>query len=193
MSPWFAPNISPGEPAGRLTRKGITLIISYRLSFPGAPLPVETAPSAFASPGEAPTRQPWGWLVPVACAVHCAAAPFLVAILPGVSVGEAWEWLFLAVSGALGVGVLLRLPGKREGRAILALGAGGLALWAASLLGWTAPVAEAVSSGTGALMLASAMLIGSHSRAARRANACGCSACESTQRLPSSGYEGIPS
>lgn len=178
MSPWFAFNIRPGESAGRLTGKGIALIIGYRLPFHGVYVAIDTVPSTFASPGEAPTRQQWSWIVPVACAAHCASAPFLVAVLPGLAGGEEWEWLFLAASGALGVSVMRRLPRASRKGTILALGAGGIALWTASLLGWTAPVAEAVTSGTGALLLASAMLMGSHSQGARQANGCGCSACD---------------
>lgn len=93
------------------------------------------------------------------CGVHCALTPLLVVVLPALALPEAVErWLLV---GAVGFGALILVAGPARSRpAILATFALGSLVWAASLGGVLEPIPENLSSATGSLILAGALMAG---------------------------------
>lgn len=88
-----------------------------------------------------------GW-TGIACAVHCCAAPVLLAVSPSLELSEAWEWgffffaLVMALAGTLKLYVIV-----------------GLAIWFLSLCGvFEAMLPEVVTTTVGAVIFAVAML-----------------------------------
>lgn len=120
----------------------------------------------------APRR--WTAIAPVACAVHCLAAPLLAAVAPVLVEHPALEWGFFLVSvaaaGALPAG--LRLHGRR---APVLLAGAGLALWAIALL--VARDGGEPMVVAGSLTTAVALLLDLRWRRAQAAS-CGCGVCE---------------
>src|SRR5690606_42000282 len=59
----------------------------------------------------------WSSLAPIACAVHCAAAPFLVALSPALAESTQLEWGFLGATLLFGlVGLPERTHALRDPR-----------------------------------------------------------------------------
>ena len=105
------------------------------------------------------------------CGLHCALTPFLVAVAPALALSEGVErgvWVGTVLSGA----VMLALGPARKYTAVMVAFAGGAALWAASLAGWLEPLPETVTSASGSLILAGALL-----QSARVCQAGACSVC----------------
>lgn len=91
------------------------------------------------------------------CGLHCALTPFLAAAAPALALSEGVErvlWLGTVLVGAV---ILAMGPARRN--AVLTLTfAGGAGLWAASLAGWLEPLPENMTSATGSLILAGALV-----------------------------------
>ena len=105
------------------------------------------------------------------CGLHCALTPFLVAVAPALALSEGVEravWVGTVISGA----AMLVLGPARKNTAVILTFTGGAALWAASLAGLLEPVPETVTSASGSLILAGALL-----QSARVCQAGACSVC----------------
>ena len=105
------------------------------------------------------------------CGLHCALTPFLVAVAPALALSEGVEravWVGTVLSGAM----MLVLGPARKNAAVIVAFAGGAALWAASLAGLLEPVPETVTSASGSLILAGALL-----QSARVCQAGACPVC----------------
>ena len=105
------------------------------------------------------------------CGLHCALTPFLVAVAPALALSEGVEravWVGTVLGGAL----MLVLGPARKNAAVILTFTGGAALWAASLAGLLEPVPETVTSASGSLILAGALL-----QSARVCQAGACSVC----------------
>lgn len=105
------------------------------------------------------------------CALHCALTPFLVAVAPALALSEGVERAMWVGTVFLGAVMLVLGPARKNPAVILTFVAGG-ALWAASLTGWLEPLPETVTSATGSLVLAGALL-----QSARVCQAGACSVC----------------
>ena len=105
------------------------------------------------------------------CALHCALTPFLVAVAPALALPEGVERAMWVGTVFLGAVMLVLGPARKNPAVILTFVAGG-ALWAASLTGWLEPLPETVTSATGSLVLAGALL-----QSARVCQAGACSVC----------------
>ena len=110
------------------------------------------------------------------CGLHCALTPVLVAVAPALALAEGVERAMWVGTVFLGV-VLLYLGPARKNAAVTLTFAGGAALWAASLAGWLEPLPETVTSATGSLTLAGALV-----QSARICQAGACSACADEER-----------
>ena len=123
-------------------------------------------PSAYLASGSRLTACAAAW-----CGLHCALTPFLVAVAPTLALSEGVEravWV-----GAVSLGAVMLVLGPARGSAAVILTfAGGAALWAASLAGWLEPLPETVTSASGSLILAGALL-----QSARVCQAGACSVC----------------
>lgn len=103
---------------------------------------------------------PWGWasVAPVACAIHCAATPLLIAVAPAFAVGEAAEWTLFGLSVVVVAWALSSgLRRHRNLRPALVIGLG-LAAWAASLLHAFHPIPEEVTTVIAALTVAAGLI-----------------------------------
>ncbi len=99
----------------------------------------------------------WSALLASACAVHCAATPFLAAALPVLAVSEGAEWWALLVTATLGTAITLMGPARSHAR-VLGLLCLGVGIWTASLLGVFEPLPETATSPIGSLIFATGML-----------------------------------
>ena len=91
------------------------------------------------------------------CGLHCALTPFLVVVAPALALSESVEravWVGTVLLGA----VMLGLGPARRNAAVIVAFAAGTTLWAASLAGWLEPLPETVTSASGSLILAGALL-----------------------------------
>ena len=105
------------------------------------------------------------------CGLHCALTPVLVVVAPALALAEGVERAMWVGTVLLGV-VLLCLGPARKNAAVTLTFAGGAALWAASLAGWLEPLPETLTSATGSLTLAVALV-----QSARICQAGACVAC----------------
>lgn len=121
---------------------------------------------------------PWGWatLAPIACAIHCLAAPVAVAISPALAPGKTAEWALLVVTAAL---VAWAIPAglRRHGEWLpTALVGGGLALWVLSLLHLFHGVPEEATTVLGSMTVAAGLFRNARINCDTAGEAC--SACE---------------
>lgn len=93
------------------------------------------------------------------CGVHCALTPLLVLLLPALALSEGVERLFLVGTASLGAVIILAGPARRR-PAILIAFALGASVWATSLMGLFEPIPENVTSASGSLVLAGALIAG---------------------------------
>jgi hypothetical protein len=105
-------------------------------------------------------RHPWGWtsLAPILCAIHCAAAPLLVLVLPAFAFTPAAEWSLLALTAGLAAFALFSGVRSHSEWRVLLPGAGGLLAWGASLSGIFLPFPEAASTAAASLFVAGGLL-----------------------------------
>jgi hypothetical protein len=107
------------------------------------------------------------WFAPLACAIHCLAAPMLVLIVPEIPVSARAEWwLFTASLGFTGW-LIVRGWWVHRRMMMVGLGTGGLFLWGASLAHLTRPIPEPITTALGALLVSVALY--SNARAAHLA------------------------
>lgn len=121
---------------------------------------------------------PWGWatLAPIACAIHCLAAPVAVALSPALAVGKTAEWALLGLTVAL---VAWAIPAglRRHGNwGPVALVGAGLALWVVSLLHLIHAVPEELTTVLGSVTVAVGLFL--NARLHCEAPEAACSACE---------------
>lgn len=105
-------------------------------------------------------RHPWGWtsLAPIACAIHCAATPLLVAVAPSLAPGETAEWMLLALTVPLAGGALAAaMRSHREPLVFILIGLG-LIAWTGSLLHLYHPVPEEFTTILASLTVAGGLL-----------------------------------
>lgn len=122
-------------------------------------------------------RHPWGWTsaAPIACAVHCAAAPALAIFAPAAATGTAVEWTLLGATGVLAA-VAIPMGRRAHGEPWPAyLVFLGLGTWTASLLHLFQPVPEDVTTTVAALATATGLLWNSRLHCGPTTS---CSACE---------------
>lgn len=120
----------------------------------------------------------WAAVAPLLCAIHCLAAPALVAIAPAVLVTARAEWGLMALTASLVIGMLGY--GTRLHRRLgpwLAAGAG-LSLWAGSLSGGLAPAPEPATTTMGSIVVAAALLWNSGLLHRVTCSACACPGCD---------------
>ena len=138
---------------------------SFRVAFAGLPSYVLVLAPMKESLAAAPSGGYWSAgsrLVACAavwCGIHCALTPLLVILAPALALSEGVErvaWVSTVLIGALMVGLG---PARRKVHVILVF-VFGAAVWAASLAGMFEPIPEAVTSATGSLCLAGALLLG---------------------------------
>ncbi len=129
-------------------------------------------------------RHPWGWaaLAPIACAIHCAALPVTVAVLPNIAGTKTVEAVLLGATAliaavALGSGVRRH----RQWWIFAPVGAG-LLVWSASLGHAFAPLPETLTNAGSALVVAAGLLWNSRLHclhgASVPAGGLGCPGCE---------------
>lgn len=130
------------------------------------------------APVSSRVRQPafWAAAAPLLCAVHCAAAPVLVAVLPSLGVSEGVERVLMALSAALAAG--FAISGIRShGRAVVLLPlAAGLLLWVTGSLDLLPVLPEAVAHAAGGALMAAGMLWNANLRHRAACRGCGCPA-----------------
>ena len=105
------------------------------------------------------------------CGLHCALTPFLAVAAPALALSEGVErtlWVGTVLLGA----VILALGPARKNAPLILTFVGGAVLWAASLAGWLEPLPENMTSASGSLILAGAMV-----QSARVCRAGDCSVC----------------
>ncbi len=129
-------------------------------------------PSAYVASGSRLTACAAAW-----CGLHCALTPFLVAVAPALALSEGVERAVWVGTVSLGAVVLVLGPARKNAAVILAF-AGGATFWAASLAGWLEPLPEALTSASGSLILAGALL-----QRARVCQAGACSVCADEENL----------
>jgi MerC mercury resistance protein len=116
----------------------------------------------------------WATLLPAACAIHCTITPLLAVALPVLALSHKLEWLLLASAVVL-AGISLRITWPTHRRVgVLVMAFSGLAVWAAAVLGWLAPLPEPVMSPLGGLTLAGALFWNGRLRHEAACNDCGC-------------------
>jgi hypothetical protein len=99
----------------------------------------------------------WALAAPLACVVHCLAAPLSVAVVPAVWADAATEWVLLGFTVVVG-GWVLTQGSRRHGRVVLWVPAmAGVMLWTMSLAGMFEPVPEVVTTVGGSLLVAGAL------------------------------------
>lgn len=96
--------------------------------------------------------------MPFACAVHCAAAPILVAAAPSLSVGHGLEWTLLVATVVIAAFTVNFGIGWRESLRPTLLVAGGITLWIASLLQAFQPLPEDLSTPIAAVIAAGGLI-----------------------------------
>jgi hypothetical protein len=108
-------------------------------------------------PGTLRSPSSWAFLAPIACALHCMAAPLLVVLAPALAPTPRLEWAFFLVSGGLAVGLLAWQAAPERRFALWALALVGLFVWAASIADWFHPVPETVTTVIGTFLVAGAL------------------------------------
>ncbi|TVP75228.1 MAG: MerC domain-containing protein [Gemmatimonadales bacterium] len=121
---------------------------------------------------------PWGWasLAPIACAIHCVAAPLAVAISPSLAPGKAAEWGLLLLTAAL---VAWAIPAgfRRHAEWVpMALVGVGLAIWVVSLMHVVHAVPEELTTVLGSMTVAGGLFM--NARISCDAPGEACNACE---------------
>jgi hypothetical protein len=127
-------------------------------------------------------RHPWGWttLAPLACTVHCLAAPVIVVAAPTLAPGTGLEWGLLVLTLIVaGLSLLSGVRTHADLRPVLPIGVG-LFLWAASLLYLHPAAAETFTTAAAALTVAGGLLWNSRLHCLRTERAC--RACAETER-----------
>jgi hypothetical protein len=99
----------------------------------------------------------WAFLAPIACALHCMAAPLLVVLAPALVPTPRMEWAFFLVSGGLAVGLLAWQAAPERRLALWALALVGLFVWAGSIADRFRPVPETVTTVIGTFLVAGAL------------------------------------
>ncbi len=137
---------------------------------------------------------PWGWatLAPVACAVHCAAAPLLVLVAPALVENPAVETGLLAATVLLaGVALALGFQRHRNPAATVPVLAGVLAWWA-SLSHVFHPIPEDLTTAAAALVVAGGLLWNARLHCAGgEPSGTGCASCQAGESARSA-EEGYP-
>jgi hypothetical protein len=125
-----------------------------------------------------PLRRPslWTAALPLACAVHCVAMPLVALFVPVLGHATGVEAAILLVSAVLAAGTTLYGVRAHGRRAVWLPVTAGLALWAASLAGWTQPVPEPVTTVLGSLLVAGALVVNARLRHEASCRSCGCPA-----------------
>jgi MerC mercury resistance protein len=114
----------------------------------------------------------WAAAAPLLCAVHCLAAPLLVALAPALAPGEAAERAFMAASLVLaGVASALGWRAHRRLAPPVIVAAGAL-LWLAHLT--PAPIPEVAATAGASVLMAAGTLWGARLRHRARCHRCGC-------------------
>jgi hypothetical protein len=128
---------------------------------------------------------PWAAAAPLLCAAHCLAAQLLALNLPALAADEELERVLFAVSAAFALAATVRGV-RRHGRGRIWIPvAGGIALWAASLAGWLAPLPEAATSMAGSLAVAGGLLWNGRLRHLAVCPGCGCPASPADKSVSS--------
>jgi hypothetical protein len=123
-------------------------------------------------------QHPWGWtsVAPILCAIHCLAAPILVAFAPAFAPGEAAEWALLGITVVLVAAAgVAAFRGHRTVTPFVVIGVGLLG-WGGSLLHVFHPVPESATTVAAALTVALGLLW--NSRLHCGTSTAPCSACE---------------
>ncbi len=119
-------------------------------------------------------RSDWAAVLPAACAVHCTLTPFAASLLPVAAISVRAEAVLLGVAVLL-ASASLGLTWRSHGRiAVLLLASLGAALWGLSLLGFFAPLPDALTHPIGGLVLAGALLWNGRLRHEASCGQCGC-------------------
>jgi hypothetical protein len=123
----------------------------------------------------------WTCAVPVLCALHCAAAPLLVGLLPALALSEPMEWLLMGGSLVLAA-VVIGTGFRNHGLWLIpAVAVGGFVVWAGSLAGWFEPVPEVATTTAGSLAVAGGLFWNSRRSMQVRGSACGCPGCDGAE------------
>ena len=133
-------------------------------------------PSAYLASGSRLAACAAAW-----CGLHCALTPFLVAVAPALALAEGVERALWAGTVFLGAVMLVLGPAGKNAAVMLTF-VGGAALWAASLAGWLEPLPETVTSASGSLILAGALV-----QSARICQAGACSVCNDEEHADRGG------
>ena len=115
------------------------------------------------------------------CSLHCALTPVLVAVAPALALTEGVERAVWVGTVSLGALMLALGPAHRHA-AVVATFVGGAALWAASLTGWLEPLPETLTSATGSLTLAGALVL-----SARMCQVGACAVCDDEEHADRTG------
>lgn len=115
---------------------------------------------------------------PILCAIHCAATPVAVAIMPTFAIGEAAERALFGASAVLaGWALTTGTRVHRDARPTLLAGLG-LVVWALHLLETSAShVAGEGAIAAAALVVAGALIWNARLRHVAEDRACACSTC----------------
>jgi hypothetical protein len=121
--------------------------------------------------------------VPVLCALHCAAAPLLVGLLPALALSGTMEWLLMGAS--LLIASVVAVAGLRVHREWLIAGvlAVGFGVWGFSLAGAFEPLPEVGTTIVGSLTVAGALFWNARRSMRVRGRACGCPGCAEAEAL----------
>jgi hypothetical protein len=119
----------------------------------------------------------WAWTAPVLCAIHCAAAPLLVGLLPALALTSTAEWVLMGGSLVLATVVVGSAVRVHRQRWVPVVAAVGFVVWALSLADVFEPVPEVATTVLGASLVAGALLWNARLSARVRASS-GCSCCD---------------
>jgi energy-coupling factor transporter transmembrane protein EcfT len=134
----------------------------------------------------------WTCAVPVLCALHCAAAPLLVGLLPVLALSSTVEWVLMGASMVLATVVAVAgVRAHREWR-IVGVMALGFVVWILSLAGVFAPIREVATTIVGSLIVAAGLFWNARRSVRVRGQACGCPGCGEAEETRSSGPEANP-
>jgi hypothetical protein len=130
--------------------------------------------------------------VPVLCALHCAAAPLLVGLLPALAVSGTMEWLLMGAS--LVIASAVAVAGVRVHREWLIPGAlvVGFGVWGSSLAGFFEPLPEVGTTVVGSLTVAGALFWNGRRSMRVRGRACGCPGYDEAEAIPGAHRDAEP-
>lgn len=115
-------------------------------------------------------------MAPLACAIHCALTPVLVAAMPALALSRTAELALFGASGFLATWATLSgTRVHRDARPAITVGAG-LTSWGAQLLAAAPPAGEAGLAGAAAVT-AVGLLWNARLRHLAEERACACPAC----------------